>query len=75
MRTIIIGGTFNPVHNGHLYISEELKIQLGYERVIFVPSNISAHKSGIELIPACNRIEMLKLALTASPRSAKQASR
>ena len=63
MKTIIIGGSFNPVHNGHLYVSEELKIQMGYERVIFVPSNISAHKSGAELVPAHNRIEMLKLAL------------
>ena len=63
MRTVIIGGTFNPVHNGHLYVSEELKIQMGYERVIFVPSNISAHKSSAELVPAYNRIEMLKLAL------------
>lgn len=66
MRTIIIGGSFNPVHNGHLYVSEELKIQMGYERVIFIPSNISAHKSGVELVPARNRIEMLKLALADS---------
>ncbi len=63
MRTIIIGGSFNPIHNGHLYVSEELKIQMGYERVIFIPSNISAHKSGTELVPAQNRVEMLKLAL------------
>lgn len=66
MRTIIIGGTFNPIHNGHLYVSEELKIQMGYERIIFVPSNISVHKSGAELVPAKNRIEMLKLALADS---------
>lgn len=66
MKTIIIGGTFNPVHNGHLYVSEELKIQMGYERVIFVPSNISAHKSGAELVFSFDRIEMLKLALTDS---------
>lgn len=63
MKTIIIGGTFNPVHNGHLYVSEELKIQLGYERVFFVPSNVSAHKSGAELVSADHRINMLKLAL------------
>ncbi len=66
MRTIIIGGTFNPVHNGHLYVSEELRIQMGYERVLFIPSNISAHKSGAELVSADHRIEMLKLALADS---------
>ncbi len=66
MRTIIIGGSFNPVHNGHLYVSEELKIQMGYERVIFIPSNISAHKSSDELVSSDNRIKMLELALTDS---------
>ncbi len=66
MRTIIIGGSFNPVHNGHLYLSEELKIQMGYERVIFIPSNISAHKSSDELVSSDNRIKMLELALTDS---------
>ena len=66
MRTIIIGGSFNPVHNGHLYVSEELKIQMGYERVIFVPSNISAHKSNDELVSSDNRINMLELALNNS---------
>lgn len=63
MRTIIIGGTFNPIHNGHLYVSEELKIQMGYERVIFIPSNIPAHKSTCELVSSHHRIEMLKYAL------------
>lgn len=63
LKTIIIGGTFNPIHNGHLYISEELKVQFGYERVIFVPSNYQAHKSTSDLVPAKNRIDMLRLAL------------
>ena len=63
MRTIIIGGTFNPIHNGHLYVSEELKIQMGYERIIFIPSNIPAHKSTSELVSTDHRIEMLKIAL------------
>lgn len=63
MKTIIFGGTFNPIHNGHLYVSEELKIQMGYERVIFVPSNIPAHKSTYELVSGNDRIEMLKFAL------------
>ncbi|MDA3938714.1 MAG: nicotinate (nicotinamide) nucleotide adenylyltransferase [Spirochaetia bacterium] len=63
MKTIIIGGTFNPIHNGHLYISEELKLQFGYERILFIPSNYQAHKSSTELVPTHNRIDMLDLAL------------
>lgn len=66
MKTVIIGGTFNPIHNGHLYVSEELKIQLGYERVLFIPSNYQAHKSTSELVPTNNRIDMLELALSGS---------
>jgi nicotinate-nucleotide adenylyltransferase len=63
LRTIIIGGTFNPIHNGHMYVSEELRVQLGYERVLFIPSNSQAYKSNSDLVPLKNRIAMLDLAL------------
>ena len=63
MKTIIIGGTFNPIHNGHLYVSEELKLQLGYERVLFIPSNYQVHKSRAELISRDDRIKMINMAL------------
>lgn len=63
MKTVIIGGTFNPVHNGHLYVSEELKVQFGYERVLFIPSHFQAHKSISDLVPSKNRIDMLNLAV------------
>ncbi len=66
MKTVIFGGTFNPIHFGHLYMSEELRIQMGYDRVIFVPSNIPAHKSTEEIISSSHRVNMLKLALKAS---------
>jgi len=63
LKTIIIGGTFNPIHNGHLYVSEELKLQLGYERVLFIPSNYQVHKSRAELISRDDRIKMINMAL------------
>jgi len=63
VKTIIIGGTFNPIHNGHLYISEELKVQFGYERILFIPSNFQAHKPSSELVAVNHRIKMLELAL------------
>ncbi len=63
MKTAIIGGTFNPIHNGHLYVSEELKFQLGYERILFIPSNFQAHKSRSQLVSTDDRIKMINLAL------------
>ena len=43
MKTAVLGGTFNPIHNGHLFLAEEV-LHLGYERVIFIPSYRPAHK-------------------------------
>jgi nicotinate-nucleotide adenylyltransferase len=67
LKTIIIGGTFNPIHNGHLHIINELKEQLAYQRIIFIPSNLQAHKSSLFLVPIKDRIEMVKLAIENSP--------
>lgn len=66
MRTVVIGGTFNPVHIGHLYLAEEVKQQLEYERVIFVPSNIPAHKKMDGCTTPEVRLEMLHLATEAN---------
>jgi len=44
MRTAVFGGTFNPVHLGHLIIAEEVLAQTDCDRVIFVPANIPPHK-------------------------------
>ncbi len=60
MKTAIFGGTFNPVHIGHLFLAEEIKIEMKYERVIFVPSNIPAHKNLVSKILPEQRLMMLK---------------
>jgi len=62
MRTVIIGGTFNPVHIGHLMLAEEARVQEGFERVVFVPSNKPAHKM-VDGTTVAQRLEMLKLAI------------
>ena len=63
MRAAVLGGTFNPVHIGHLYLADEVRLSLGYERVIFVPANIPAHKSPAEEATSAERLEMLQRAL------------
>lgn len=64
MKTALIGGTFNPVHIGHLYLAEEVRKQLGYERIVFVPSHIPAHKKADTRTKPQERLEMLKLSTT-----------
>lgn len=67
MRIAILGGTFNPVHNGHLNIAEEVKSRFGYQRVVFIPANIPAHKKMEVDIGADHRLQMLELAAAPYP--------
>jgi nicotinate-nucleotide adenylyltransferase len=67
MKICIIGGTFNPVHTGHMILGEEVKKKLNYDRIIFVPAFIPAHKSSSEIIAAGHRLKMLKLAVAGVP--------
>lgn len=55
-------GTFNPVHNGHVKIADEVKKQFGFEKVIFVPAFSPSHKNS-DLALASERLDMLKLAV------------
>jgi nicotinate-nucleotide adenylyltransferase len=63
MKTVILGGTFNPVHNGHLFLAEELRCLLGYDHVLFIPSHIPAHKEVEADVGPAHRVRMLELAL------------
>lgn len=62
MRIGILGGTFNPVHIGHLIIAEEVYYRHGLSRVIFIPAGIPPHKGAENLTEARHRYEMVKLA-------------
>ena len=62
-KAAVFGGTFNPVHYGHLRTALEVKEILGVEKVIFVPANVPPHKEGAELAPAEERLELVRLAV------------
>ena len=62
MRLGIFGGTFDPVHYGHLLLAEHCREQLALDEVWFLPAAVPPHKQQQELTPATHRIEMLQLA-------------
>ncbi len=63
MKIGIIGGTFNPIHIGHLILAEEAREKLGLNRIIFVPTNLAPHKDNSDIASAKDRLAMLKLAI------------
>jgi nicotinate-nucleotide adenylyltransferase len=63
MRLGIFGGTFDPVHYGHLLLAECCREQCRLEAVWFLPAAVPPHKQAPTLTPAAQRIEMLELAI------------
>lgn len=63
MRLGIFGGTFDPVHYGHLMLAECCREQCRLDRVLFLPAATPPHKQGSPHTPAEQRIDMLKLAI------------
>ncbi|MGA7282794.1 MAG: nicotinate-nucleotide adenylyltransferase, partial [Acidimicrobiia bacterium] len=65
MRTGILGGTFDPIHIGHLHIGETALLQVGLDRVLFMPAGEPWQKSGRPMSAAGHRLEMTRLAVEA----------
>ena len=63
----ILGGTFDPVHHGHLVIAEEAREALGLERVLLVPAATPPHKPERPVTPAAHRLAMVELAIADNP--------
>jgi nicotinate-nucleotide adenylyltransferase len=63
----ILGGTFDPIHHGHLVIAEEAREALGLERVLLVPSATPPHKPGRPVSAAEHRLAMAELAVAGNP--------
>ncbi len=68
MKTGIFGGTFNPVHFGHLRSAEEAREKLGLDRIIFIPCFLPPHKGDENLADPEKRLRMLELAIEGTPR-------
>ena len=62
----ILGGTFNPIHLGHLVMAQEVFEKLKLDKIIFVPSNIPPHKRK-DVVPAAKRYAMVRLAIQGNP--------
>ncbi|MBI4495835.1 MAG: nicotinate-nucleotide adenylyltransferase [Deltaproteobacteria bacterium] len=67
-RIGLFGGTFNPIHLGHLRAGEEVGELFGLDPVIFIPSASPPHKPGGEIVAAPRRLEMVRLAVADNPR-------
>ncbi len=67
MTTAVFGGTFNPIHYGHLLLADEIRELLGVDRVVFVPAAVPPHKAPAHVAPALDRFEMVRLAVAGCP--------
>jgi nicotinate-nucleotide adenylyltransferase len=63
MKIGLFGGTFNPIHNGHLKIARKVLNAFELAKIIFIPSGNPPHKSKKDIAGASHRMKMLKLAI------------
>ena len=66
-RIGIIGGTFNPIHYGHLAAAEEVRERLALDRILFIPAYSPPHKHDEQRATAAQRRDMVLLALAGNP--------
>lgn len=68
-RVGVFGGTFDPIHSGHLISAQAALEELNLDRVLFVPAAISPHKTDVPpIVSAKDRLEMMRLAIDGEPR-------
>lgn len=63
----ILGGSFNPIHFGHLVLAETAREALGLDRVIFIPAKLPPHKTAAALADGADRLAMVRLAVAGNP--------
>jgi nicotinate-nucleotide adenylyltransferase len=70
MRVGVLGGTFDPIHIGHLVSAEEAWVELKLERVVFIPAGLPPHKLDHVMSPVEHRLAMVELAIASNPHFA-----
>ena len=68
MKIAMLGGSFNPIHIGHLILADSVCKNLGYDKILFVPTAIPPHKELSCDIAASDRFEMTRLAVLGDER-------
>ena len=63
MKTALYGGSFDPIHHGHLILAREAMEQLGLDRVVFIPAAVSPFKLDAKPAPADVRLAMVRAAI------------
>jgi nicotinate-nucleotide adenylyltransferase len=63
----IMGGTFNPIHNGHLFLAEYAYEEIGLDTILFMPSRKPPHKASLEVASSEDRRRMTELAIRDNP--------
>ena len=63
MKICIFGGSFNPIHNGHLYFIDEVRKKIQIDKFIIIPVNVSPLKQDIKMANNSDRLKMLNLGL------------
>jgi len=65
--TALFGGSFNPIHYGHLLLAHDVREQLSLDRVVFMPAGVPPHKPARDIAPAADRHAMVALAIADNP--------
>lgn len=67
MRTGLFGGTFDPIHTGHLFVAETVRNDFDLDRILFIPAAIPPNKVGLTFSPPEVRMKMTALAIEKNP--------
>jgi nicotinate-nucleotide adenylyltransferase len=63
----VFGGSFNPIHIGHLIIAEYIRCEFNLEKIIFIPAKMPPHKNGDAMASAQHRFNMVSIAIEGNP--------
>ncbi len=67
INTGVLGGTFNPIHNGHIAIAEAARIALNLDEIYFIPTGQPQLKDNDVLLAAEHRVQMINIAISKKP--------